>query len=78
MFVVHEFRSLANLLQIELTSQYIIKLCLGTCTRLLVRNMDVKKTVCWSCGADITEYYNKNYNGERAKCPICKIDFPLE
>ena len=43
------------------------------------KNMSTtKKIVCWSCGADITEYYNKNYNGERAKCPICKIDFPLE
>lgn len=36
------------------------------------------KIICWSCNSEVYEYYDQNYNGKRARCPICKVDFPLE
>ena len=40
--------------------------------------MEFKKMQCDNCKIDIIEYFNEKYNGNRGKCPICEIDFPLE
>lgn len=37
-----------------------------------------EKIICWNCNAEIHEYFNQNYNGKRARCPVCLVDFPLE
>jgi len=34
--------------------------------------------ICWNCNTELVQYYNKHYKGKRAKCTICKIDFPLD
>lgn len=33
---------------------------------------------CDNCKGDLTEYYHDGYKGKRGRCPVCKIDFPLE
>jgi len=40
--------------------------------------MEKSKTLCNNCNGEILEYYDERYNGDRGKCLICKIDFPLE
>jgi len=36
------------------------------------------KMACNDCNSDLVEYYHDGYKGKRGKCPVCKIDFPLE
>jgi hypothetical protein len=38
----------------------------------------VEKIFCWNSNTEIIKYYHDGYKGNRAKCPICGIDFPLE
>lgn len=40
--------------------------------------MEVEKIVCWNCSAVIVQYYDHGYHGKRGRCPVCKVDFPLE
>ena len=40
--------------------------------------LSIEKINCWSCGAEIIQYYHDGYRGQRGKCPVCKVDFPLE
>ena len=37
-----------------------------------------EKIVCHTCAVEIIQYFNENYQGQRGKCTICGIDFPLE
>jgi len=37
-----------------------------------------EKIACNICDSEITQYYDEGYKGNRGKCPICGIDFPLE
>ncbi|MDH3278616.1 MAG: hypothetical protein OEL84_05630 [Nitrosopumilus sp.] len=37
-----------------------------------------EEVTCWICSAEIIEYFEERYNGQRGKCTICEIDFPLE
>ena len=38
----------------------------------------VEEMICRICDAKIVQYFNENYQGQRGKCTICGIDFPLE
>jgi len=38
----------------------------------------VEDIFCWTCHTEIVQYYHDGYKGKRGKCPICKVDFPLE
>lgn len=40
--------------------------------------MAVEKINCNNCNAEIIQYYNEGYKGKRGKCPICRVDFPLD
>ena len=40
--------------------------------------MSAKKIICWNCDSEIIQYFSEKYNGKRGKCPICKVDFPLD
>lgn len=40
--------------------------------------MEASPIICDHCSAEITEYYNKEYNGNRGRCPRCGVDFPLD
>jgi|SaaInlV_165m_DNA_1040744.scaffolds.fasta_scaffold03265_11 hypothetical protein len=40
--------------------------------------MGESNILCHNCNNKIIEYYDDGYNGNRGKCTICKIDFPLE
>jgi len=40
--------------------------------------MSLEKMICWHCNIELVEYYNEHYQGKRAKCTMCKIDFPLD
>ena len=37
-----------------------------------------EEMICRICDAEIVQYFNENYQGQRGKCTICGIDFPLE
>ncbi len=37
-----------------------------------------KKIVCWNCDVEIIQYFDLKYKGERAQCPVCGVNFPLE
>jgi len=37
-----------------------------------------EEIICRICDAKIVQYFNENYQGQRGKCTICGIDFPLE
>lgn len=39
---------------------------------------DIEKIICIDCEIEIIQYYSHNYKGDRGRCPICKVDFPLE
>ena len=52
-------------------------------TRLIIKKIFgnyimPEKMTCWSCGKDIIEYFHKNYENIRGKCPICNVKFPLD
>ena len=36
------------------------------------------KILCDNCNTQIIEYYDDGYKGNRGKCTLCEIDFPLE
>ncbi len=38
----------------------------------------MERMICWNCSVEITIYYHRAYRGSRGKCPVCKVDFPLE
>ena len=40
--------------------------------------MEKSKILCYNCKNEIKEYYDERYKGNRGKCVICEIDFPLE
>ncbi len=40
--------------------------------------MDGDEILCKLCESKIIVYYHEQYNGDRGKCPICGVDFPLE
>jgi len=40
--------------------------------------MDESTLLCDNCNNAIVEYYDPSYRGNRGKCTLCKIDFPLE
>jgi hypothetical protein len=40
--------------------------------------MEKSKILCSNCNNEIVEYYDEGYKGNRGKCVLCKIDFPLE
>ena len=40
--------------------------------------LSLRKILCLNCKTEITNYYSPSYEGKRATCPICRIDFPLE
>ena len=40
--------------------------------------MSVGKMICWNCNTELVQYYNIHYEGRRAKCTICQVDFPLD
>ena len=40
--------------------------------------MSIEEVRCEHCDGEIIEYFNEKYNGNRGKCPMCEIDFPLE
>ena len=45
----------------------------------IVSNYFMSKPItCWQCNNIITQYYNKSYNGNRGRCLICDVDFPLD
>ena len=37
-----------------------------------------EKIKCIHCYSEIIEYYHDKYKGNRGKCLICKVDFPLD
>ena len=37
-----------------------------------------EEIICRICDAEIVQYFNENYQGQRGKCTTCGIDFPLE
>ncbi|WP_280924464.1 hypothetical protein [Nitrosopumilus ureiphilus] len=37
-----------------------------------------EEITCLVCSAEIIEYFEERYKGQRGKCTICEIDFPLE
>jgi len=37
-----------------------------------------EKMLCDVCKSEISQYYDESYKGNRGKCTICGIDFPLE
>ena len=41
-------------------------------------NMIDEKIVCEQCGSAIVPYYDEKYNGRRAKCRTCGVEFPLD
>ena len=40
--------------------------------------MEKSKIMCDNCNNVIIEYYDDGYRGNRGKCVVCNIDFPLE
>ncbi|GFN42085.1 MAG: conserved hypothetical protein [Marine Group I thaumarchaeote] len=40
--------------------------------------MSLEKIICHQCHTEIIRYYNDSYKGDRGRCPICEVDFPLE
>ena len=48
-----------------------------TTTTTVVKD-DGSMLVCDHCGGRITVYYSKSYKGDRGRCAVCKVDFPLE
>ena len=45
---------------------------------LPILGMTDERIVCMCCRNEIYEYYDDGYKGNRGKCHICGIDFPLE
>jgi len=43
-----------------------------------VKEQDEEEITCWVCDAEIIEYFEEQYQGQRGKCTICEINFPLE
>lgn len=39
--------------------------------------VDIEKE-CGVCGSDLIDYFDETYNGNRARCPNCNNNFPLE
>ena len=39
---------------------------------------DDEKITCIECKVEVIQYYSYSYKGNRGRCPVCKIDFPLE
>ena len=40
--------------------------------------MKIEKIYCSNCGTEVITYHDEGYKGKRARCPICKADFPME
>ena len=40
--------------------------------------MMAEDIICEICYSKIEVYFHEKYDGNRGKCPICNIDFPLE
>lgn len=41
-------------------------------------NNDVQKIECWNCGSEIIQYYDETYKGNRGRCSVCGVNFPLD
>lgn len=48
------------------------------CKKKGLAKTSYKKIVCWNCDVEIIQYFDLKYKGERAQCPVCGVNFPLE
>ncbi len=47
-------------------------------SNFVIKIMSASKIECWNCSSQLVQYYDKRYNGKRARCPVCTVEFPLD